>query len=504
MSSAAPPQADASAGTAVHPQSSSAAPVQPAPVIRNALFLIAAQILVTPISVLVNAVAARYLGPVDFGRLYLATTFVTFAFLFVEWGQQGTLIGKVAIHRERAGVLLGSALAWRAGAALAVWLLVPLACWLMNYERDFIAVLVLVLMSFTILTVATACQDVLRGFERTDFAAATYVAWQLFTASVTIPTLLLGGGIRLMLGGQIACAAISTLVVIWWLPRMHVGKVTLRTDVVTELFQGGKAFLVFAVIMQLQPLIDAAMLAKFAAADAVGWHAAARKLVGLLIYPSSAIAAAMYPTLCRLHAQDADEFKRTAASALHLLSIVVVPVALGCALFSELGIALFSERSYGPAEDNLRVLSIYILLVYFSIPIGTCLTASGQQRRWAVEQSMCVIISAVADPPLIRWFQSHFGNGGLGVCVSTTLSEVLMIGTGLYFLPAGVLDKAWLRKLAAIGLGGFCMCLVALSMHTMHPIIRATASVLAYTACLYALRVINIDQLRSARNLVRG
>jgi len=79
-----------------------------------------------------------------------------------------------------------------------------------------------------------------------------------------------------------------------------------------------------------------------------------------------------------------------------------------------------------------------------------------------------------------------------------------MIAAGLYFLPAGVLDKTWLRKLAAIGLGGLCMCFVALSMHAVHPIIRATVSVLAYTACLWALRVIDIDQLRSARNLVRG
>ncbi len=43
---------------------------QPRPqpkVMHNAMLLLIAQIVVTPISVLLNAVAARHLGPTDFG-----------------------------------------------------------------------------------------------------------------------------------------------------------------------------------------------------------------------------------------------------------------------------------------------------------------------------------------------------------------------------------------------------------------------------------------------------
>jgi O-antigen/teichoic acid export membrane protein len=453
--------------------------------------------------VLVNAVSARSLGPVDFGRIYLATTFATFAFLFVEWGQQGTLIGKVAVNRQRAGELLGSALAWRTATLVVVWLLLPLICFFIGYDRDFVVVLALVLVSFSILTVASACQDVLRGFERTDFAAATYVGWQLLTACVVIPTLLLGGGIRGLLTAQIACALASVCFVVWMLPRMHVPKVASHAATVRELFLSGRAFLIFAVIMQLQPLIDAAMLAKFATADAVGWHAAARKLVGLLIYPASAIAIALYPTLCRLHKENSAEFIRTTVRALHLVTIAVVPVALGCALFPELGIAIFSERAYGPAEDNLRLLSLYVLLVYFSMPLGTCLTASGKQTHWAVVQSLCVLVSVIADPPLIRWFQSHSGNGGLGVCVATVLSEILMIGAGLFLLPPGVLDKALLRKLGAAVLGGGCMVLVAFSMPWVDTATRAALAVIAYAGCLWATGAVDANQLRSARTLLR-
>jgi O-antigen/teichoic acid export membrane protein len=89
-----------------------------APVLRNAIWLIGAQVLAAPLSILINAVCARFLGPADFGILYLATTYTSFAFLFVEWGQFGALTGKIAANRARAGELLGSAMVWRSAAAV--------------------------------------------------------------------------------------------------------------------------------------------------------------------------------------------------------------------------------------------------------------------------------------------------------------------------------------------------------------------------------------------------
>ena len=325
------------------------------PVIRNAMFLVIAQVIVTPISVIVNAVAARHLGPADFGRMYLATTLATFALLFVEWGQTGALTGKVAIDRSRAGELLGSGLTWRLGAAAAVFIILPLGCLLAGYEWSFIQVLLLALCGTTLLTIANACQDVFRGFERTDFAAASYVGWQLLSALVSIPTLLLGGGIVALLTAQAACAAVSAIFVLKMLPRMNVPHLSMRAATVKELFLAGRGFLAFLVVIALQPVIDVAMLSKFGSADSMGWHAAARKLVGILIYPASALVAALYPTLCRLQMSDQPAFRKTAADAFHVTTIAVMPLALGCALFPDIGIMIFSEQSYGPAEDNLRL-----------------------------------------------------------------------------------------------------------------------------------------------------
>src|SRR5579862_1044777 len=114
-------------------QSASRAPAHR--VFRNATLLVVAQALVTPLSILINAVAARSLGAANYGRYYQALTFSAFIFLFVEWGQASVLPAKVATDRAAAGELLGSGILFRVSAALLASVLAPLLCVLAGYDR---------------------------------------------------------------------------------------------------------------------------------------------------------------------------------------------------------------------------------------------------------------------------------------------------------------------------------------------------------------------------------
>jgi O-antigen/teichoic acid export membrane protein len=475
-------------------------------VFRNTALLLLAQVLVTPVVVLVNAIAARTLGSADFGRFYQALTFTSFVFLLVEWGQPAVLTAKVAIRRSAAGELLGSALAIRLCAAVLAGATVPFLCLLAGYDRDFVIVVALAILGGTFATLSGACQDVVRGFERMDFAAASYVGWQFLSAAAVVPTLLLGGGLRGLLIAQGVCAAVGAVFMLTLLPRMSVPKLSVRFAAVQDLLRSGRPFLVFGLVLMLQPLVDAALLSRFAPAESLGWYAAARKLVGALTFPAVALVASLYPVLCRLHVEDRDGFRRTAADALSAVAIGVVPIALGCALFPELGVAIFGQSRYGPAQDDLRVLAPYILLVYLSMPIGSCLVSSGRQVAWTVVQFVSVLISAGLDPPLIRWFQAHAGNGGLGVCVATVVSEILMLSGGLWLLPEGILRRIPRRPLACALLSGAVMAAtaaIALSVTSLDALTRAILAVLAYVVSVKLCGGVNFLELRSLMGVLR-
>lgn len=469
-------------------------------VLRNTSHLLVAQVLAAPLAVLVNAVVARSLGAADYGLYFQAMTFASFAFLFVEWGQPALLTGRVATHRDRAGDLLGSGLAFRLAVALVVVVLVPVIVLMAGYEPGFVEVLVLALVTGLVGTVAGACQDVIRGFERTDVAAGFIVGAQVFALFVIVPVLLLGGGLRGLMVAQATATAFAAGLLLWLLPRLGVPRLGFRADVVQDLWRSGHPFFVFALVLALQPTIETVMLSRFSSAEEMGWFAAARKLAGILMLPATALLAALYPTLCRLRSEDEAAYRATAAEALNLVALVAVPVALCCALFPEIGVGIFGLDTYAPAQDNLRVLAAWLLLVYFTMPVGSALTAAGRQRVWTVVLVGGIAISTVLNSFLIRWFSERMGNGGMGVCVSLLAGELVILAGALCCLPGGVLGRVDTGRLLKTLVAGGALAAAALLTGSLNVFVSAALSLAAYVLFLLLAGVVSVSRLRGYLN----
>ena len=471
-------------------------------VLRNALLLVVAQALSMPISILVSATMARYLGAEEFGYLYLASTFVGLAFLFVDWGQSGTLPAIVARDRSRAGEILGSGFAWRLIAAPLTYALLAVGCHALGYSGQLQIALALQALVATIASVIVGCQDTVRGFERTDIAARSMVALPLLNLLIVVPVLVLGGRLKEVL---LANAAVNALVLVFVaraLRPVGVGALRVTRKTVHVLLVGGWPFLFFGVTMALQPNIDAFFLSRLAPLEAVGWHAAAVKLLGALVFPAAALISALYPTLCRLHAEDQAAFRETTSGALRTASLLSAPLAFGTFLFADDAIRIYSRDSFGPAADNLRFLAPLILLMYFSMPLGSSLLASGRQRAWAGVQMLCVVTSLALDPVLVPWFQQRMGNGGLGICVAAVVSEVLMVTGGLWLLPKGIVNSALARSIGLTLASGLGMTVVARLLSGGPAWIAAPCSVLAYLALLWAMGGIDKQQLALVLSVV--
>jgi O-antigen/teichoic acid export membrane protein len=471
-------------------------------VLKNTLFLVVAQIIGTPLSVLVNAVVARRLGPEDFGTMYLATTFASLGFIAIEWGQGGSLPGMVARDRRKAGELVGSGLVFRGLMLLAVYPLIAAGFLVAGYGTAFQEALALVFISASILSATSAGTDTVLGFERTDIRAYSMVGQQIITAAIVLPTVFLGGHLRATLIAIIAATLIQNVVVWRAVLGTGLGKIKVSRATLQQHFREGMPFLALGIILALQPSVDAILLAKLGTPESVGWHAAARKLVGVLVFPSAALMNSMYPTLCRVLAETPSQFNRTVGSALRTATVLVVPVALGAALYPDLGIRIFSQATFAPAENNLRILSLFLFLVYFSMPLGSAVVAFGKQRAWAVVQSGCIVVSAIVDPILVPWFQAHTGNGGLGVCVATVVSEVFMVAGAIWLAPRGIFDRSVLRGLGLAAVAGCAMAATARLLSGITPFVAAPLAVVAYVACLSVTGGLDKAQLAALRGFV--
>ena len=469
-------------------------------VVRNTLYLTAAQVLTIPLSMVTNGLTARYLGPVDFGHIYLASTICGFGFLAVEWGQQGVLPAAIARDTTHASALLGTSLTWRTLFSFVVYPALALGSHLFGLGPELQWALALTFCASLVTSFCNAFKDAIRGFERTDIPAYSQVGQQLLIALLTTPVLFFGARLRGALLAQIVAGVVVMLVLWRSLRLVGVGKLTYRGSALRGLLKEGTPFAFFAVAMALQPIIDALFLSKLASAPVMGWFAVSQRLIGLLLFPASALLGALYPTLSRLYSTDREAFVRTARGSLHSVALAVVPIALGCAMFPEIGIAIFSRESYAPAEDNLRIRSLFLFLVYFTMPLGICILAAGKQRAWSIVQSLCVAVSLVFDPLLVPWFEKRYGNGGLGLAVASVISEVVVVACGVALAPKGIFDRRFARSLLLAVLSGALMAAAAyFTKPFITPFVAAPLAVLVYCGALVATGGIEKAHLELAR-----
>jgi O-antigen/teichoic acid export membrane protein len=469
-------------------------PLKPGSVLRNTLILVGAQFLGIPLSIFVNAVMGRELGPSEFGLLSLAMNLCGFAFMIVEWGHGGVLPREIAKNPACSGSLLGASIASRVCLSVIASLCLALLSWLL-YPRAFLPVLALVALQAFFLSLSAAYQDAARGFERTDVTAIGRIGGQLLNAAFVVPVLLLGGGLI----PAVTAGAVANLVILPLITnRTHkigVGKPRFDRSELAYLTRSGWPFLVTAAAMTSLGFVDSIALSKLATSEVFGWNSAAQRLIGTLVVPATALIASLYPTLSRLIIEDPDQYKATLRRSINGTGLFAIPLALGCALYSDLGVQIYGEKGYAESGQNLIVLSGQVLLVYFSMPLSCALLAAGRQVIWASAQFVCVLLRIVLDVLLIPWFQDHYGNGGLGVCVSSVLCEIVLVGVALYMIPHGVINRELAKAMGKGVLAGLAMAAAALSLRGVNAWLAAPIAVVVYFAALYLVGGVDMTQI---------
>jgi len=462
---------------------------------RNMLALVASQFVTTPISMVVNALMGRALGAVDFGAIYLATTILTTAFLVVEWGAYGQVAAAVARDRSVAPRLLGTGLVMRACLVVPMLALIPWFGRWMAYDDTVQLALLLCGIRLAITTFTLLCAAVVRGFEQIRWHAAANTASSVLEAALVASVLLAGGGLKGVLLAQIVSAGLAFTVQIVLIAKLGIWRLSVDLHTVKLLLAGGFSFVVLDLILRLQPYIDATLMKKLAEPEALGWHSAATRIQGVLLIPATTLSVALYPTLARLWVEDPDMCRRMVRLAFRAVILLGLLAATGTVIFAPFVVGIvYGRDGYGQAATNLSILSAYVLLVYASLVLAPFLLVVGRQWKYAIAQSLCLIVSLVLDPILIPWAQDAYGNGGIGVCISVVTAEVLMVAAGLGLMPKGVLDRSLARSFGRAFLGAAAMALAAAPLRT-YPLLAMPAGVAVYVGLLWFQREIDHDLL---------
>lgn len=462
---------------------------------RNTSYLTLALILQKIISFTYFTLLARYLGPGQLGKYYLAISFTTIFAIFIDLGFANVLTREVAKSQARAERWLGNVL----------WLKIPLAALavaavfisantlgydLLTRQLIYISCFSMVLDSFT-----TTFFAVIRGFHNLKYESLSSIVFQLIVLTVGYSALLLGGGLKPAMAA-LALASAYNFLYAWWVIRKKVG-VAVRAlydrALIKEILIISWPFAAYAILQRLYTYLDSVLLSILAGDEQVGLYQVAFKIIFALQFLPMAFTASLYPALSSYWHNNREQLAVSFERAMNYLIIISVPIIVGAVILADKIVLLF-KSGYSGAIIPLQISIVSLFFIFLNFPIGSLLNACDRQGKNTLNMAIVTATSIIMNLLLIPSWQA------IGASLTVLATSSLMFILGIFWVKKVIVyrsRKNWLI-LGKVFLSSAIMGLIiTVGKPYLNVFIVTILGGLIYFAFLYVLRGFKKDDILS-------
>jgi O-antigen/teichoic acid export membrane protein len=476
-------------------------------ILRNWTALAGSQVVSSLIAMVLMVVVSRTLGDAEFGRFYLALTLTMVVGVAVDFGTSQVVTREIARDPARTRPYLGRAALVVAVLGIGLYAALIGAVRILGLApevRTLVAILGVLMVAEGLAQVLGA---VFQAHERMVLPALTRVGANALTLAIATPLLLRGYGattvavvIVVAAGARVAIQAVAVRRLAGF------GLPPTRAPSWRGLLRAGFPFLAAQGLGLFVARANVLVLGLVASDAAIGWYAAASRVMEALNFIPLVLTMAAFPVLSRLWVGARDEFDRTVRRTLELVLLVAVPVGVMVLVLAPDVVGfLFTLQSYAPAVPVLRIQAISLSLIFVDFLLVCVLMASGRERTW-----LGIVGAACVLDPLLCWLlipvaEAQFANAAVGAALATLVTEVFILGSALRVLPRGLFDAGTLRVAAqAVGLGAALgVVLVVARMSGLPWIAVAALGGLAYAGAVARTGVLPADLGAWLRGLLR-
>ncbi|WP_143111396.1 oligosaccharide flippase family protein [Hyphomicrobium facile] len=405
--------------------------------LRNIMHLGAAQIATTVLGILGTVATSRYLGPSDFGVLYIVVAFSGFMGTVVDWGQTYYVVREVARGRSDQPELLGTALSMRAFALVCATVIAAIIAVILGYDSRIVFLIVLGMLVGLPSTLYLAFGFVFRGTDRMDLDAVATVVGKALTLAGIFAALLLGGGVAEVIAANAIGGIGMVAVAIFFTARLGITIRPPNSAIVSELTRAGLPIFLFSVVINFQPFVEVMVLSALAQPVVVGWYGASRTIFGIVLSPALILAQASLPQLSRA-SLSLPEFEKMMSSMAKLLLLAAAFASSSLYVFSDhiVGI-MFGYDRFQQTAVILKVSALFLPLLFLGFLMGTALTVVGRNMVIAYVTGTAILVGAILNWISIPFFQAHYGNGAIALVITAGVAEIGVLIAFAAFLPRG-------------------------------------------------------------------
>ncbi len=446
------------------------------PKISHAVLLTAAQLSRGLFRLLFVIVAARALGPSQFGVYALLLAMVEMLAVATGSGYTDYLTREAAKDERLGWGLCGQLTRLRLAYTIPFTAVVLGGLWTLGYPRAVMVATVWMSLSLIPRSLSEAVQGVLRGTGRYLEFLLVELAFGIALAAGAGLLLVSGGGLREVVATEVAGSVAAAAFALFFALKYRT-KQRLRLEK-SQLIKASSIFNIYAFVGNLYDRLDILMLSRLAGDYATGIYGAAYRPMGTIQLLPYGVLYSLLPTLSRGTGSDADRQRLEKAMGL-LLSAAFVLV-LATLAFAKTLVPIVFGTGFAESASALKVLIWAVIPRYLNFALNISLLAAAHERVFAVTSLVCLAVNVITNLLFIPRYSWR------AAAVVTIATELVLLIQNIYWLRrltgSTPMPLGWLRVSLVFAL---LTGLTVAAAKFVSPVAAGIVCLLVYLAYLY-------------------
>jgi O-antigen/teichoic acid export membrane protein len=469
------------------------------PIVRNILAMAAGQCATWVASTLTIILLPRFLGSADLGRYSLALLCAAFMNLASDLGVSTYLAKQIPREdQENASRLAWNSIGLGLAMSSSVTIVAAMGVYFLVRDATTQDILFLMLLLVPIQAVYVRMSSALRGAQ--DMApSARAEGFGRWVAVVLIVGIFMSGrGVEAVCLATVSGALVTLLIGGIAFRRRFKYALPAMPPTWKLLTIGGLPFLVWQASLQIYGQIDILILSLMSSDSAVGWYAAAYRLISIPVFAPAIIAGAAFPAISAAAASgDAHRVSEIARNALRASLLIAVPMSFGMAVLAGSVVNLLGyPADFENTIPLISILAIHVPIVAVTMVVASCLNAMDKHWSWVKVGLAAAILNPFINIPMVSLTNGLYDNGAIGAAVVTLATEVLMLAGGLLFLPRHVLGKPALGSTLRVLIAGAAMALALLAFRRAPLLEAVILGAIVYLLAALLTRAITLEECK--------
>ena len=349
-------------------------------VVKNAGWIIFGKIAQAVIGMLIGLLAARYLGPSNYGLINYAVAYLSFFNSICTLGTTSLLVKEFVDHPENEGQIIGTTLTMRILSSTLSALVITLISFVVDRNEP-VTIAVVALSSIGVIfhvfeTFVYWFQYKLASKVTSIISVVAYVIVALYRVVLLV---MQKNVMFFAFATTLDYICVAILLVIAY--RKYKGRrLSFSWTYGKSLLSKSYHFILSGLMVAVYAQTDKIMLKHMVGSVATGYYATAVYISNLWCFILSAIITSMYPVIMQANQVSESEFKKKNKMLYAIVFYLSVIVSVFFTVFAPLIIDIMYGNAYSSAVGPLRIVTWYTAFSYLGVARDAWVVCKNKQK----------------------------------------------------------------------------------------------------------------------------